>query len=110
MKTLLQNIILFTLVFLCTSVTYSQRQKVKKADKNFDTYGYINARDIYLKVAEAGYKSAQIYKNLGDTYYWNGDYENAAIWYSLLITEFPEEVEVEYYYRASQSMKGTEDS
>jgi outer membrane protein OmpA-like peptidoglycan-associated protein len=109
MKTFLQNTILFTLVFLCTSVTYSQRQKVKRADKNFDTYGYINARDIYIKVVEAGYKSSQIYKNLGDTYYWNGDYDNAAIWYSLLISEFPEEVEVEYYYRASQSLKGTED-
>ena len=61
MKTLIHKIILLSLVLFCTSVTFSQRQKVKKADKDFDTYSYINARDIYIKVVESGYKSAQIY-------------------------------------------------
>lgn len=105
MKTIQQKTTLFFLVLLITNVTYSQKREVKKANKDFDKYAFIDAREIYLKVVEDGYTSAQIYKNLGDTYYWNSDYDNAAEWYVKLITEFPDETEVSYYYRAAQSLK-----
>jgi outer membrane protein OmpA-like peptidoglycan-associated protein/tetratricopeptide (TPR) repeat protein len=105
MKTFLQKVFLFTLVFLYTSVSFSQKKEVEKANKEFDKYAYIDAREIYLKVVEDGYTSAQIYKNLGDTYYWNSDYDNAAKWYARLINEFPQETEVNYFYRAAQSEK-----
>ncbi|PKA83672.1 outer membrane protein OmpA-like peptidoglycan-associated protein [Ulvibacter sp. MAR_2010_11] len=105
MKTFLQKVFLLALVLLGTSVSFSQKKQVEKANKEFDKYAYIDARDIYLKVVEDGYTSAQIYKNLGDTYYWNSDYDNAAKWYSRLISEFPQETEVNYYYRAAQSQK-----
>ena len=100
-----KNIFLLALVLLCTSVGFSQRDKVERANKEFDKYSYIDAREIYLKVVEDGYTSAQIYKNLGDTYYWNSDYENAAKWYLKLIDEFPEDADSTYYYRAAQSLK-----
>ncbi|NGX85458.1 tetratricopeptide repeat protein, partial [Aequorivita sp. KMM 9714] len=57
------------------------------------------------KVVEDGYESAQIYENLGDTYYFNGDYTNAAKWYEKLVTTFPDDTEPKYYYRAAQSLK-----
>lgn len=100
-----KNLILLTLVLLFTSVGFSQKDKVEKANKEFDKYAYIDAREIYLKVVEDGYTSAQIYKNLGDTYYWNSDYENAAKWYLKLIDEFPADADSNYYYRAAQSLK-----
>lgn len=109
MKTFLQKVFLFTLVLFYTSVGFSQKKQVEKANKEFDKYSYIDARDIYLKVVEDGYTSAQIYKNLGDTYYWNSDYDNAAKWYSKLIMEFPGDTDVNYYYRAAQSLKSTGD-
>ena len=66
MKTIQQKTTLFFLVLLITNVTYSQKREVKKANKDFDKYAFIDAREIYLKVVEDGYTSAQIYKNLGE--------------------------------------------
>ena len=110
MKTFLQKVFLLALVLAYTSVSFSQKREVEKANKDFDKYAYIDARKIYLKVVEDGYTSAQIYKNLGDTYYWNSDYDNAAKWYSKLLTEFPDEVgDDNYYYRAAQSLKSLGD-
>ncbi len=105
MKTIANKLFLLTLVLLYTGVSFSQKKQVEKADKEFDKYAYIDAREIYLKVVEDGYTSAQIYKNLGDTYYWNSEYENAAKWYLKLIDEYPSETEANYYYRAAQSLK-----
>ena len=105
MKTYLQAITLFTIVLLSFSASYAQKGKIERANKEFDKYAYIDAQDIYLKVVEDGYSSAEIYKRLGDTYYYNSDYQNASIWYSKLVAEFPDEAEAEYYYRAAQSLK-----
>ncbi len=88
---------------------FAQEGRVKKANKEFNRYDYIDAREIYLKVVEDGYASAQVYENLGDTYYWNSDYTNAAKWYGKLLEEFPEETKPIYYYRAAQAFKSTND-
>jgi outer membrane protein OmpA-like peptidoglycan-associated protein/tetratricopeptide (TPR) repeat protein len=105
MNTILKRIFLFGLIVLCANMVYSQEGKVKKATKKFDRYSYIDAREIYLKVVEEGYQSAQIYKKLGDTYYYNSDYNNAAKWYKKLVEEFPDDLEPIDYYRAAQSLK-----
>jgi outer membrane protein OmpA-like peptidoglycan-associated protein/tetratricopeptide (TPR) repeat protein len=105
MKTIFKKLILLTLTLLCVTSSFAQISKVKKAKKELDRYDYIDAREIYLKVVENGYTSAQIFKNLGDTYYWNSDYGNAAKWYKRLVEEFPDETEAQYYYRAAQSIK-----
>ena len=93
------------LTLLISSVSFSQEKRIEKADKEFDRLAYIDAREIYLKVIEDGYESAEIYQNLGDTYYWNSDYDNAAKWYALLIEKFPGEAAPSYYLRAAQSYK-----
>lgn len=105
MTTLLRKIVLLILVLFYTGVAFSQKNQITKANKEFDRFSYIDAREIYLKVIEDGYTSAEIYQKLGDTYYWNSDYDNAAIWYSKLAEEYPQETEAEYYFRASQSLK-----
>ena len=105
MNTISQKVLLATLVFFITSVTFSQKKQIEKANKEFDRFSYIDAREIYLKVVEDGYKSAEIYEKLGDTYYWNSDYDNAATWYSRLAEEFPDETTAQYYFRAAQSLK-----
>ncbi len=104
MKPILNTSLL--LIFLFTvGVSFSQRKDIKKANEDFDKFAYIDAREIYLKVVKDGYQSAEIFKKLGDTYYWNSDYDNAAKWYSRLVNEYPNETEAEYYYRAAQSLK-----
>ncbi len=105
MNTLVRNIFLFALIVITVGNSFAQQKDIKKANKEFDKYAYIDAREIYLKVVEDGYESAEIFKNLGDTYYYNGDYTNAAKWYQKLVTQFPDQTEPEYYYRAAQSLK-----
>lgn len=102
---LLQRGCAIVLMFLSISVVFSQKNQLKKADKEFDRFAYIDARDIYLKVVEDGYASAEIYKKLGDTYYWNSDYDNAASWYVKLVDQFPSQTEAAYYLRGAQSLK-----
>ncbi|MFT4698899.1 MAG: outer membrane protein OmpA-like peptidoglycan-associated protein [Flavobacteriaceae bacterium] len=105
MKTFIQKIVLITIVLLTTSVSLSQKNQIEKGNKEFDKYSFIDAREIYLKVIEDGYESAEIYKKLGDTYYFNGDYDNASKWYTKLIDKYPGLTEPVYLYRGAQSLK-----
>jgi len=105
MNTLLRKIFLIALVALTAGSGFAQKRDIQKANKEFDKFAYIDAREIYLKVVADGYESAQIFENLGDTYYFNSDYTNASIWYQKLLNQFPDEIEPEYYYRAAQSLK-----
>jgi len=96
---------MFLLVIFFASTSQAQKNRIEKANKEFDKYAYIDAREIYLKVVEDGYVSAEIYKKLGDTYYFNGEYAQAANWYKKSTEQFPSETEAVYYYRAAQSLK-----
>ncbi len=105
MNTLVRNIFLFSLLLCVSGSVFSQKNQIRRANKEFDRFAYIDAREIYLKVVEDGYESAEIYKKLGDTYYYNSNYTDAAKWYDKLVTQFPDEAGPEYYYRAAQSLK-----
>lgn len=110
MKQLFIRLSIVCLFLGSAAMSFAQQGKVKKANKDFDRFEYIDAREIYLKVVEDGYTSAQIYENLGDTYYWNSDYDNAAKWYTKLVEEFPDETEVVYFYRAAQANKSVNET
>jgi len=99
------KISLIFLVIFCSNTLFAQKTQIKKADKAYEQYAYIDAQEIYLKVVADGYRSAEILKNLGNTYYFNADYKNAAKWYEELIKDFPSETESVYYFRAAQSLK-----
>ncbi len=105
MNTLVRNIFIIAWVAISSANAFSQKKDILKANKEFDKFAYIDARDIYLKVVEDGYESAEIFKKLGDTYYYNSDYTNAAKWYDKLVNQFPDDMSPDYYYRAAQSLK-----
>tara|TARA_R110002051_G_scaffold325854_1_gene432241 strand:- start:10530 stop:12473 length:1944 start_codon:yes stop_codon:yes gene_type:complete len=100
-----QTVFIKLLIILMVSGTYAQNGKVKKANEDFESYSYIDARKIYLKVIEDGYESAQVYQKLGDTYYYNSEYKEASKWYKKLIEKYPDTIEPEYTYRIAQSFK-----
>ena len=74
---------LYTLVFVLsiTFGVFAQGSKLNKADKKYDKYSYIDAIEIYEKVAEKGYKSTEIFEKLGNAYYFNGELDKASKWY-----------------------------
>ncbi|WP_343624032.1 OmpA family protein [Flavobacterium lindanitolerans] len=84
---------------------YAQKSAVASADKKYEKYAYIDAIKTYERVAEKGYKSQDMLQKLGNSYYFNADLENAAKWYGELFA-MTQDVEPEYFYRYSQSLKG----
>ena len=88
-------------------LSFSQIDKLKEANKKFENFAYIDARQIYLEVAEAGYESENLFKKLGDSYYFNNDLENAEKWYGKLY-ELTNELSVDYLFRYAQSLRGVE--
>lgn len=87
------------------TLSYAQKVQVKKADKLYDNYNYIDAVETYEKVAQKGYKSAEIFQKLGNSYYFNANYNESAKWYGELFELEPVASDPEYYFRYAQSLK-----
>ncbi|RYG25254.1 MAG: flagellar motor protein MotB, partial [Chitinophagaceae bacterium] len=75
------------------------------ANKKYETYSYFDAIDIYEKVARKGYQSPELFKKLGNAYYFNSDFKKAAEWYGSLFRIDTARIEPEYYYRYAQTLK-----
>ena len=86
---------------------FSQIDKLNEANKKFENFAYIDAQQIYLEVAEAGYESENLFKKLGDSYYFNNDLQNASKWYQKLY-DFSDSLDADYLFRYSQSLRGVE--
>ena len=100
------NILLYiTLIFAFSSNIYAQEAKVKAAEKQYEKYAYIDAIKTYEKVAEKGYKSVDLFKNLGNSYFFNGELEKASKWYGELFAMNTGDLEAEYYFRYANSLR-----
>jgi len=87
---------------------FAQKDKLEEADKMFDRYAFIDAREVYLEVAEAGYKSENLFKKLGDSYYFNGDLPNAEKWYGELYEFMNKQLEEDYLFRYAMALKSNQ--
>lgn len=96
----------FTLIAVFSFDSYAQQSKVAAGDKKYDNYAYIDAIKTYERIAEKGYKSEDMFKKLGNSYYFNSEFDGAAKWYSELFA-MNTNLEPEYYYRYAQSLKST---
>ena len=97
--------IYISLFFLSINVLSAQEKKaVKDGNKEFEKLAYIEARQSYLRASNKGVKSAEVLKNLGDSYYFNADYTNAAKWYGQLM-QSSDSIPSEYIYRYALSLK-----
>ena len=104
--------ILFVSVFILGLSGYAQDKKgklVTRANEKYEEYSFSPAIDIYKKVLDRGYASADLLKKLGNSYYFNADYEDAAKTYKRLVDEYAEETGPEYYFRYAQTLKTLED-
>ncbi len=88
----------------------AQIKKEKIADKDFDNYAYVNAIEIYERMADKGYINTSILENLANAYYFNGKFAEANKWYRELFEgTYPHKdlnkIPSEYYYRYAQTLK-----
>ncbi|RMB59061.1 flagellar motor protein MotB [Dokdonia sinensis] len=93
------------LIFLVGSTALGQEGKLKRADKKFNQYAFVDARKIYLEIADEGYSSAELFEKLGDSYYFNAQYEDAERWYQKLVSNYEAEIRPEYLFRYSQTLR-----
>lgn len=100
------KLLCLTIISVFSFTSYSQQSKVNSGDKKYDGYAYVDAIKTYEKVAEKGYKSEDMFKKLGNSYYFNSEFEGASKWYGELFAMNPNP-EPEYYYRYAQSLKAT---
>lgn len=103
-----KSIVKLCAFILFLNVLNAQERQISEADENFDSYAYIDAQRIYLRVVEEGFTSPDIYKKLGDSYYFNAELEDASHWYGKLFTEYHPDITSEYLFRYSQSLKATQ--
>jgi outer membrane protein OmpA-like peptidoglycan-associated protein len=96
-------------LLFCLATAFAQT-KLKKADKLFDSYSYVDAAKMYEEyLATADKPSTQAIKNTADSYYFIDDNRNALKWYQKLYDIQGQEMEEEYFLRYVQSLKGVTD-
>lgn len=99
---------ILTILFAGLFNSYAQIDKLEEANKMFERYAFIDAQKIYLEVANAGYKSENLFKKLGDSYYFNSDLQSAEKWYAELFDLNPKQ-EKEYIFRYAQALKSIQE-
>lgn len=98
-------LIYISIIGFISSSMFGQEKAVLSGDKKYEQYSYIDAIKTYERVAEKGYKSVELFKKLGNAYYFNSEFEKAEKWYTELFAMKPEDLEPVYFYRYAQSLK-----
>ncbi|MGO4911442.1 OmpA family protein [Leeuwenhoekiella sp. W20_SRS_FM14] len=99
---------IFTLVILLSLTSFSvnaQERDIANGTKQFNRYAFVDSQKIFLKVAEAGYESAELFSKLGDAFYYNADYTEAEMWYQKLVEKYPADVTPDQYFRYAQTLR-----
>jgi outer membrane protein OmpA-like peptidoglycan-associated protein/tetratricopeptide (TPR) repeat protein len=104
----LKNTFITVLLILSATFSNAQNNEMEKGNDMFNRYSFSLAIDIYTKVAEEGYESAELFEKIGDSYYFIGNLKEASKWYKKLIA-LNEEIEPEYYFRYGLSLKSIGD-
>ncbi len=100
---------LFTLlaIFMGGSL-FSQEARIDRANKRYNNLSFVDAIAIYEDVADSGYRSEELFRRLGNAYYFNSRYAEAAKWYSELFSDNGNQPAI-YSLRYSQSLQSTGD-
>ncbi|KRB57020.1 OmpA family protein [Flavobacterium sp. Root186] len=101
MKKLLVIIFVFSIQFI-----NAQDQELIRAKKFFDRTYYSEAIILYEKLAEEK-PSQEVIKNLADSYYYTNDLIKAQRYYRLLVQNYNDNLDREYYFRYAQTLKAT---
>jgi tetratricopeptide (TPR) repeat protein len=93
-----RTLLYLTLLNFAYLKAFSQKATIFITDKVNEKYAYVDVTNTYERVAAKGYKSVDLFKKLGDSYYFNSNFEKAAKWYGELFA-MRTQLEPEYYYQ-----------
>ena len=72
---------LYIAILFISSMGFAQKAQIKKADKQYEKFAYVDAIATYEKVFKKGYKTPEMLQKVGDSYYFNSQFPEAAQWY-----------------------------
>ncbi len=98
-------IVFILFVITVQGISFGQERLVTKANEKYEEYSFRPAIDIYKKVLDKGFVSADLLKKLGNSYYYNANYQEAAETYARLVTEFSDAIAPEDYFKYAQTLK-----
>ncbi len=101
MKKLLVIIFVFSIQFI-----NAQDQELIRAKRFFDKTYYSEAIILYQKLADER-PSQEVIKNLADSYFYTNDLVKAQRYYRLLVSNYNNNLDREYYFRYAQTLKAT---
>ncbi|WP_430424513.1 OmpA family protein [Maribacter litoralis] len=96
--------LIITLIAFC-GIAIGQERLIQKGNEKFESYSFSPAIDIYKKVLEKGYVSEDLLRKLGNSYYYNADYKDAAGIYKQLVSDYSSDVTAEDYFKYAQALK-----
>lgn len=98
----MKKIVLYKLLIM-TVLSFGQRKYL--ADKYFEGFAYKKSAELYEGVYKKGDSTSFVLSRIGDSYYNNSDYENAEKWYKKLLEYYEDEIDSEYFFKYSQTLK-----
>ncbi|WP_228011940.1 OmpA family protein [Flavobacterium hungaricum] len=101
----MKKLLVIIFVFLIQLI-YAQNQDLARAKRFFDKTYYSEAIILYERLAEEK-PSQEVIKNLADSYYYTNNLVKAQRYYRLLIKNYNNGLDKEYYFRYAQTLKAT---
>ncbi|WP_044400215.1 OmpA family protein [Lacinutrix sp. Hel_I_90] len=100
-----QLYILACLLFVSGMAT-AQKGSLKRANKLFEMRAYKEAANIYETSED---RSKEVLQNLADSYYYNYQMQKATKTYREFFVTYKDSIDIEFYFRYGQALKGVED-
>ncbi|WP_165764628.1 OmpA family protein [Flavobacterium cyanobacteriorum] len=101
----MKNLYYTFLTLVILGNVHSQNSQLNRARSEYEQLYYVKSSDIFLKVAEKGFKSQELFEKLGNALYFNNKMEEANKWYGELLNLYAATVEPEYLYRYAMTFK-----
>ncbi|WP_281540819.1 OmpA family protein [Maribacter aestuarii] len=101
--------LLFVFLLCGLGSSLAQERLINKGNEKYEEYSFSPAIDIYKKIIDKGYVSAEILKKLGNSYYYNADYKDAAETYRRLVTDYASDASPEDCFKYAQTLKSLGD-
>ncbi|WP_372769499.1 OmpA family protein [Lutibacter sp.] len=95
--------ITFLLFIITISTQLMVAQNLDRANNLFKTRAYLDAAELFLNEEP---KTQEILEKLGDCYYFNNEMNQAELWYKTLLESYEANVDSNYLFRYSQTLKG----
>lgn len=85
----------------------AQDKRLEKANAAYSKFAFVEAIRLYEQQLSKGNNSIEVYMKLGDSYYYNANYPEAAKAYSKIVTS-SNSVDPEYYFRYAQALNNNQ--